>query len=257
MSLKPVSKTSPRDKYSTEEWAARCELAACYRVLAKFRMTDLTNTHVSLRVPGNEEHYLLNGYGLLFEEITASNLVKFDLSGNVLDDSPYEMNPAGFAFHAGVHIARKDARAVLHTHTRAGCAIAALKRGLLPLNQMSLVFYDRIAYSDYAYVERVDEASQLVRDLGDKKAMIMRNHGLLTCGGTVGEAFMLTYYLDKACQIQLDTLASGEEIHVPPASVCAEAADRWWTWYKDAPFGQTDWDALVRQLDREDPSYKT
>ncbi len=257
MGLKPVSKTKPQDTYSAEEWAARCELAACYRLLAKFRMTDLTNTHVSLRVPGTEEHYLLNGYGLLFEEITASNLVKFDLDGTILDDSPYEMNPAGFAFHAGVHVARKDARAVLHTHTRAGCAIGAMKRGLLPLNQMSLIFYDRIAYSDYTYVERMDEASQLVRDLGDKNALIMRNHGLLTCGSTVGEAFILMYYLDKACQIQMDTLATGEEMHVPPPRVCAEAADRWWTWYKNAPFGQTDWDALIRQLDREDPSYKS
>jgi ribulose-5-phosphate 4-epimerase/fuculose-1-phosphate aldolase len=249
--------TQARSKWSAEEWQARCELAACYRLLHKFRMTDLTNTHVSLRVPGPEEHYLLNPWGLLFEEITASSLEKFDLDGRVLDDGHPELNPAGFAFHAGVHRVRPDARAIVHTHTRAGAAVAAMKRGLLPLNQMSLIFYDRVAYSDYVYVEQVEEAGRLVRDLADKNAMVMRNHGLLTCGRTVGEAFILMFYLDKACQIQMDTLAAGQEIHTPPAHVCADAAKRWWHWYKNDWFGRLDWDALVRQLEREDPSYKS
>ena len=259
MSVKPVAEpvSSPADRYSPEEWATRVELAACYRLLSKFRMTDLTATHVSARVPGPEEHYLLNGWGLLFDQITASNLVKFDLDGNILDDTPYEMNPAGYAIHGAIHKVRPDAFCVMHTHTRAGCAVGALKEGLLPLNQISLIFYDRMAYTDYAMIEYIGECTELVEDLGDKRAMIMRNHGLLTTGTTIPEAFMLMFYLDKACEIQMDVLSTGREIELPPPDVCEDAAKRWNNFYEGTPFGQLDWDALMRNLEAEDTSYLT
>ncbi len=258
MSIEKIPGAAPatRKQYSDEEWATRVELAACYRLMVRFRMTDLTATHVSMRVPGPEEHYLLNPYGLLFDEVTASNLVKFDLDGNILDDTPYEMNPAGYAIHAGIHKVRPDAKCVMHTHTRAGCAVGALEGGLQMLNQISLVFYDRLAYTDYGFVSAIGDCGALVEDLGDKPALIMRNHGLATTGRTVSEAFMLMYYLDKACEIQIDAMSSGGELREPPAEICRQAGDGWWRWYKDTPFGQADWDALVRRMDAEGESYK-
>ena len=258
MRAKPVTKPAndPSHRFSAEEWHARAELAACYRLLSRYRMTDLTNTHVSVRLPGPEEHYLLNPYGLLYEEITASSLVKYDGDGRILDDSSYGLNPAGYAIHTAVHRAQPDAYCVLHTHTRAGCGVASLEDGLLPLNQMSMIFYNRIAYSDYAYVEQsVSECDQMVKDLGEWKALVMRNHGLLTTGRTVSEAFVLMFYLDKSCEIQLDVLSTGRELHLPAPEVCEQAAQGWWVWYKNQPFGQLDWDALVRQLNRVDQSY--
>ena len=247
---------APRERIGPEEWQARVELAACYRMMVKHRMTDLTATHVSLRVPGQDEHYLLNPYGLLFEEITASNLVKFDLDGNILDGSQIAMNPAGYAIHGAVHRARADARCVIHSHTRAGSAVGALKEGLLPLNQVSMIFYDRVAYNDYVLLESIDQCDRLVADLGDHKAMIMRNHGLLTTGRSVGEAFILMHYLDKACEIQMDVLSTGREIELPTHEVCEDAAKGWWAWYGDTPFGEMEWEALVRRLDEGEPSYK-
>ena len=163
---------------------------------------------------------------------------------------------AGFAIHGAVHRARPDAVCTVHTHTKAGTGVAALACGLLPVNQMSLVFYDRVAYNDYAFLMEIEECDQLVWDLGDKNVMIMRNHGLLTAGGSVGEAFMRMYYLDKACEIQLDALASGRELELPPPEVCEEAAQRSMV-IDGRPFGEVEWTALVRQLDRDDPSYRS
>jgi ribulose-5-phosphate 4-epimerase/fuculose-1-phosphate aldolase len=245
-----------RPQCSPVEWEARIQLAAFYRLLARFRMTDLTATHVSAMVPGRDREFLLNPYGLLFEEVTASNLVKCDFDGNVLDETPYGLNPAGFAIHGAVHKARPDAVCVAHTHTRAGTVLAGLKGGLLPLNQINLIFYDRVAYTDYVFIDQIEECAQLVADLGDKCAMIMWNHGLLTTGRAISEAFVLMYYLDKACEIQVETLATGRELRLPPREVCEDAARRFWAWYKSDAFGQLDWDALVRRLDAEDPSYK-
>ena len=242
--------------FSAAEWQARVELAACFRLLAKFRMTDLTATHATVRIPDTEHHILINPYGLLFEEITASCLVKMDLEGNILSNSEHPPVSAGFAIHGAVHRARPDAACTVHTHTRAGTGVAALACGLLPVNQMSLVFYDRVAYNDYAFLMEIEECGQLVKDLGDKNVMIMRNHGLLTAGGSVGEAFMRMYYLDKACEIQLDALATGRELQLPPDEVCEEAAQRSMVIDRHA-FGEVEWAALIRQLDRENPSYRT
>ena len=251
-----ASPTSPEPRYPPAEWQARVELAACFRLLAKFKMTDLTATHATVRVPETEDHILINPYGLLFDEITASCLVKMDLDGNILSNTEHPPISAGFAIHGAVHRARHDAVATVHTHTRAGTGVAALECGLLPVNQMSLIFYDRVAYNDYAFLMEIEECSQLVADLGDKNAMIMRNHGLLTAGGSVGEAFVQMYYLDKACEIQLEALATGRELQLPPPEVCEEAARRSMN-IDGHRFGEVEWAALTRQLEREDPLYKT
>ena len=251
-----ASSPSPEDRCAPIEWQARVELAACFRLLAKFKMTDLTATHATVRVPETEDHFLINPYGLLFDEITASCLVKMDLDGNILSNTEHPPVSAGFAIHGAVHRAREDAVCTVHTHTKAGTGVAALGCGLLPVNQMSLIFYDRVAYNDYAFLLEIEECSQLVEDLGDKNVMIMRNHGLLTAGGSVGEAFVRMYYLDKACEIQIEALATGRELELPPPEVCEEAARRSVN-IDGHPFGEVEWTALVRQLDREDASYKS
>jgi ribulose-5-phosphate 4-epimerase/fuculose-1-phosphate aldolase len=259
MSVTPDVTPRPNadDRYSPAEWETRVQLAAFYRLLVRFRMTDLTATHVSAMVPDAAGQFLLNPYGLLFEEVTASNLVKCDFDGKVLGDARYGLNPAGFAIHGAIHRARADATCVAHTHTAAGTVFASLEGGLLPINQINLIFYDRVAYTDYSFLEYIDECSTLVEDLGDKCAMIMRNHGLLTVGRSLSEAFALMYYLDKACEIQAQAMATGQKLRLPSREVCEDAARRHWASYKDEPFGQLDWDALVRRLDVEAPAYRT
>jgi ribulose-5-phosphate 4-epimerase/fuculose-1-phosphate aldolase len=258
MSVQPSGMPRPTSggHCSPAEWQTRLELAACYRLLAQFRMTDLTATHVSAMIPESRNEFLLNPYGLLFQEVTASNLVKCDFDGKILDDTRYGLNPAGFAIHGAIHRARPNAFCVAHTHTAAGTAFSALNCDLLPVNQINLIFYDRVAYNDYSFIEYLDECATMVEDLGNKCAMIMRNHGLLTVGRTISEAFVLMYYLDKACEIQARALAAGADLRLPPREVCEDAARRHWAAYKDEPFGQLDWNALVRRLDVEDPSYR-
>jgi ribulose-5-phosphate 4-epimerase/fuculose-1-phosphate aldolase len=223
-------------------------------LLAKFGLSDLTGTHVSALVPGSDKHFLLNPFGLLFEEVTASNLVKCDYEGKMADEGAYGLNPAGIAIHGSVHRARPDAFCVAHTHGRAGIAVGALRCGLLPLSQVSLIFYNRVAYSDYAWAEDSEACQQLVRDLGEQPALILRNHGLLTTGRSVGEAFVLMYRLNQACQIQLDAQSTREELVLPSEDVRQQAAAGWWG---DEPlFGQRTWQALLRRLDAEDASYR-
>jgi ribulose-5-phosphate 4-epimerase/fuculose-1-phosphate aldolase len=241
--------------WTPEEWKTRVDLAACYRLLARAGMSDLTGTHVSALVPGSEKHMLLNPFGLLFEEITAANLVKCDHDGRVVDDMGYDPHPAGVAIHGAVHKARPDAFCVAHTHDQAGIAVGALRCGLLPLSQQALIFYDRVGYTDYGWAEDEAACQQLVADLDDKCALMMRNHGLLTTGRTVGEAFILMYRLNQACRIQVKTLSMGREIVLPPENVCRQAADGWWA--GEAVFGQRSWQALVRQLERSDASYRS
>lgn len=242
----------------------REELAACYRLIAHLRMTDLIFNHISVRVPGPEHHFLINPYGLLYEEITASSLVKIDLQGNAVEPSQYPVNPAGFVIHSAIHGAREDAQCVLHTHTRAGCAVAALECGLLPVNQMSMEFYGKVAYHDYEGVAlNLDEQQRLVADLGQQPVMIMRNHGLLTVGRTVGEAFMRMYYLEKACEIQVTAMASGKLV-LPAHEVCVHTERQFNDPGRPVLEGQlTDhdagalaWKAMVRMLDRVAPGYR-
>ena len=242
------------------ERALRTELAACYRLIARFRMTDLVFTHISVRVPGPEHHFLINPYGLMFDEITASSLVKIGLEGHAVEPSPYRVNPAGFVIHSAIHAAREDAQCVLHTHTRAGVAVSCLKEGLLPLNQFALQFYGRVAYHDYEGIaQKLDERERLVRDLGDKDVMILRNHGLLSIGRSVREAFLRMYYLERSCEVQVTAQATGAELNLPSPEVCAYVERQ----YNGRACDPTDedwidlaWSALVRTLDREDPSYR-
>ncbi|BAN54801.1 MULTISPECIES: class II aldolase/adducin family protein [Pseudomonas] len=246
------------------EQRLRQELAACYRLIAHFRMSDLIFTHISLRLPGPEHHFLINPYGLLFDEITASSLVKIDLQGRPVEPSPHPVNPAGFVIHSAIHAAREDAHCVLHTHTRAGCAVAALECGLLPVNQMSMEFYGRVAYHAYEGIALdMDEQQRLVADLGDKPVMILRNHGLLATGGSVAEAFLRMYYLEKACEIQLAAQIAGQVI-LPPAEVCAHTERQFNAPGRGLKQGElTDpdalqlaWAALLRMLERVAPGYQ-
>ena len=246
---------------SAEETRLRRELAAVYRLVAHFGMADLIFTHISVRIPGPEHHFLINPYGLLFEEITASSLVKIDLSGNPVEQTTYPVNPAGFVIHSAIHAAREDAQCVLHTHTRAGCAVAAQREGLLPVNQISLEFYDRVGYHDYEGVAlNLAEQERLVADLGQHPALILRNHGLLTVGETPGEAFLRMYYLNRACEIQTTALAGGVPLVLPDPDVSALAA-RQLTGTDESSDLQDDqaydlaWAALLRLASRIAPDH--
>lgn len=248
--------TAVRDQVSDEEWELRVNLAACYRVIAMYGWDDLVFTHISARVPGPEEHFLLNAYGLLFEEMTASSLIKVDLSGEKVLDSPHSVNPAGFVIHSAVHEARSDVGCVLHTHTRAGVAVSAQASGLLPLSQISLFPLITLAYHDYEGVAiNPEEKQRLVADLGDKNAMILRNHGLLATGGTIPDAFLMMYALETACQIQLAVQSTGGElIHVPDPIVegmQAQAEE-----VLQGLGGQLAWPGILRKLDRRDASFR-
>jgi len=244
-------------RWSEAEWETRVQLAACYRLVARYRMTDLIYTHISARVPGAGDQFLLNPFGLMFEEVTASNLVKIDLEGRIVEESPYRVNAAGFTIHSAIHAARHDVLCVLHTHTRAGMAVSCQAQGLLPLNQISMQYYSRLAYHDYEGIalDR-DERPRLVRDLGDKRSMILRNHGLLTAGRTIPEAFSLMFYLERACEIQIAALEGGAELVIPPPEVCEKAA-RQAEEEDGGPIGDREWAAHIRMLDREDQSYRS
>ncbi|MEV0318319.1 class II aldolase/adducin family protein [Streptomyces sp. NPDC050658] len=244
-----------------QELRLRRELAAVYRLVAHFRMTDLIFTHISLRLPGPDHHFLINPYGLLFEEITASNLVKIDLAGNPVDPTPYPVNPAGFVIHSAIHAARPDAHCVLHTHTKAGCAVAAQRDGLLPVNQMSMEFHNRVGYHDYEGVAlNLDEQQRLVADIGGHPALILRNHGLLTVGESAAQAFLRMYYLEKACEIQVTAQAGGTPLVAPSAEICEYTAQQL-AGSSESDFEDLDaydlaWAALLRLLDRTCPDYK-
>ncbi|MGW7521296.1 class II aldolase/adducin family protein [Streptomyces sp. NPDC054796] len=246
---------------AAEELQLRRELAAVYRLVAHFRMTDLIFTHISLRLPGPDHHFLINPYGLLFEEITASNLIKIDMTGEPVEPTPYTVNPAGFLIHSAIHSARTDARCVLHTHTKAGCAVAAQREGLLPLSQMSMEFYGRVGYHDYEGVAlNLDEQRRLIDDIGEHPALILRNHGLLTVGETAAQAFLRMYYLEKACEIQVTAQAGGAELTTPPPEVCAYAARQLNNEVggdlQDTVAYGLAWDAMLRLLERTAPDYK-
>lgn len=246
---------SIRDQVSAEEWAVREDLAACYRLVARQGWDDLVFTHISARVPGPERHFLINPYGLLFEEITASSLVKIDLDANVVLDTGYPVNAAGFTIHSAIHEASDAHHCVLHLHTLDGTAVASMQDGLLPLNQTALLVRDDVAYHDYEGVAvDLDERERLVRDLGEKHLMLLHNHGTLSVGATVAEAFTRMYYLERACSMQVRTLSlPGATVPVAEAVVAKTAQQG-----TGLPFvgNALVWPAMRRQLDREDPSYK-
>ena len=241
---------------SDEEWQVRVDLAACYRIIAMYGWDDLVFTHISARVPGGEDHFLINPYGMLFEEITASSLVKVDLAGTKVLDSPYPVNPAGFVIHSAVHAAREDAGCVLHTHTKAGIAVSAQADGLLPISQTSLFPYVTLGYHNYEGVAlNEDEKPRLVADLAANNALILRNHGLLTTGPTIADAFLFMYVLETACQIQIMAQSGGSELVQVPQPVIAGIQAQAEQVTKGLG-GALVWPALLRKLDRRDTSFR-
>ncbi|ARP86125.1 class II aldolase/adducin family protein [Bordetella genomosp. 9] len=247
---------------SDVEWDARVSLAACYRLVAALKLDDLIYNHISLRLPGAADRFLINPYGLQFEEITASSLVLIDIEGRKLSDTPHEVNVAAFVIHGAIHQARHDAACVLHTHSDASVAVSAQRDGLLPLSQFAMRFYRRQGFHDYEGVAiDMDERQRLVADLGANPVMLMRNHGLLTVGRTPGEAFMLLYYFERAARIQLAMQAAvaggAGPMMLPEPETCEKAARQFWENQGDILIpGEREWPALLRQLDRADTSYK-
>lgn len=245
-----------RAQVSAAEWAVRVDLAACYRLVAHYGWDDLVFTHITARVPGPEHHFLINPYGMMFEEISASSLVKIDLAGDKVLPSPYEINPAGFTIHSAIHAAREDAQCVIHLHTDCGVAVSAQRDGLLPISQISLFPLSSLGYHDYEGVAlRDDEKPRLVADLGNRSAMILRNHGTLAVGPTVADAFLQIYALERACRAQILAQSGGVPlIKVSDAILAgvkemAEKATR-------GLGGQIAWPALLRKLDRMDRSFR-
>lgn len=247
-----------QDKVSAEEWKIRVDLAAAYRLIAYFGWDDLIFTHLSARVPGPEHHFLLNPYQLMFEEVTASSLVKVDMQGHAVEPTPFITNAAGFTIHSAVHMAREDAQAVIHLHTPDGQAVAAHSEGLLPLTQTAMLIRDEIAYHDYEGVAvDLDERERIIANLGDKNAMILRNHGTLAVGETVGEAFLKIYFLERACQAQIKALVAGEgHLNNPPQGTPEVAAGQGKASLKMGA-NLLAWPALLRKAYRLDPSFAT
>ena len=234
----------------------RRDLAAAYRLVAHFGMTDLVFTHLSVRIPGEGHRFLVNPYGMLFDEITASSLVVVDAEGEPLQETSWPVNPAGFVIHSALHRAAPHAQCVMHTHTLAGMAVAAQTGGILPLNQISTEFHGRVAYHDYEGIaadDNLSERDRLVAHMGDRPCMVLRNHGLLTAGRTVAEAFYWMYYLEMACRIQVTAQSTGAALSLPPTQVVARTAKQF---NSEHDKGWLPWQALLRKLDREQPGYK-
>ena len=248
---------SMQQRVSPEEWQTRVDLAACYRLAADFGWSDLVFTHITARVPGTEDQFLINPYGMMFDEITASSLVKIDLQGNKIEESAFPVNPAGFTIHSAVHAVRHDAHCVMHVHSLNGVAVSAQKNGVLPLSQQSIFILASLAYHDYEGVALNDEEKpRLVADLGNKNYLMLRNHGLLTVGKTIADAFQAMYFFEATCNIQIKAQSGGGElIHIPQkiidgAIAQARAATK-------SMGGTLAWPGLLRRLDRKDSSFRT
>ena len=254
--VRDIAGTSLRERVSPEEWQTRVDLAAAYRLSHLYGWTTtLIYNHISARIPGPERHFLLNPFPLRWDEVTASNLVKIDLDGNILDDTPYAINDAGYTIHSAVHAAREDAHCILHTHTEAGMGVSSLADGLMFTNLDAMMFYGDVAYHEFEGISLdLSERERLVRDIGDKKVMILRNHGLLTTGGSVAEAWVKMYFLEKVCSAQLTLLAAaagGARIHRPTKEVCEHTYRQ----TAQSPCGRHEWPALLRQLDEAGIDY--
>jgi ribulose-5-phosphate 4-epimerase/fuculose-1-phosphate aldolase len=257
MNAPAIKITRPvRELVSAEEWQARVDLAACYRLMAEFGMTEMVANHISVRVPGTHDQFLINAYGMLYEEMTASSMVKVDIEGNVLlNATEYGVNQAGYVIHSAVHMGRPDVECVIHTHTLAGMAVSAMKSGLMPIAQSAMRFAE-VAYHDYEGVAlNLDERERLVRDMGNCEALILRNHGLLTVGPSIPECFNNMYRLERACQLQVMTLSCNTEIRLPPQEVIQATFDNYKAG-KRRRWGLMEWPALLRKLDRADASYR-
>lgn len=260
----PALKDNASLEDPAKEWELRVQLAAAYRMIDHFGWSELIWTHTTVRVPGPEHHFLINPYGYRFDEVTASNLVKVDLDANIIGDQRQEINPAGFVIHSAVHMARPDVRCVMHTHTLAGMAVAALDCGLLPIGMYALGYHERVAYHDFEGPSlELGERDRLASNLGGKNVLILRSHGLLSCGESVAQAFVRMYRLERACQVQLAAQAAGSKLIVPPVEVCelsARLSDDFLVAEGDKGYSRNpnpEFTALMRLMDRKDPSYRT
>src|SRR6185436_16425574 len=245
-----------REQVSKEEWETRVNLAACYRLMHVFGMTEMIANHISARVPGTHNEFLINPYGMLYEEMTASSMIRIDIDGNELfNATDYGVNQAGYVIHSAVHAARHDVDCIIHTHTLAGMAVSAMKCGILPVAQSSMRFSD-IAYHDYEGVAlRLEERERLVQNLGNREAMVLRNHGLLTVAPSIPECFNNMYRLERACQLQVTTLSCNTELQFPPEEVVKYSNEQMRSGNRRR-YGLLEWPTLLRKLDRTDPSYK-
>ena len=244
-------------RVSAEEWQTRVDLAACYRLVAMYGWSDLVFTHITAKIPESENQFLINPYGMLFDEITASSLVKIDLAGNKLDaDNPFPINPAGFTIHSAIHAARHDAKCVLHTHTANGVAVAAQKNGVLPISQQSIFVLSSLAYHDYEGVALNNtEKPRLVADIGGKLFFMLRNHGLLTVGASVADAFLFMYLFETTCNIQIRAQSGGGEL-IPIPQPIIDGAQAQSKAVTKGLGGSLAWPGLLRKLDRISPDYK-
>ncbi|WP_432473764.1 class II aldolase/adducin family protein [Amphritea sp. HPY] len=250
-----LPKLQLKDKVSKDEWQLRVDLAACYRLVEHMGWGDLIYTHISARLPGADD-YLVNAFGLGFDEITASNLVKVDLQGNILDDTPFEINPAGFTIHSAIHEVRNDAHCVIHLHTDETIAVATLKQGLLPLSQYSMFSLSSLSYHGYeGLAVNADEKKRLQDDLGNTNHMLLVNHGGLTIGACVGDAFMRMYDLQRACQIQLLIQATGQSAIEVPQSIIDQISNHAQVVHSGSSGGQISWPAMLRKAYKLDPSF--
>jgi ribulose-5-phosphate 4-epimerase/fuculose-1-phosphate aldolase len=254
-STRSLSIPSLESRVSADEWQTRLDLAAAYRLVALFKWDDLVFTHISARVPGTENQFLINPYGLLFEEITASSLIKIDLQGNKLEESAFSVNPAGFTIHSAVHAARHDAQCV--THTLNGIAVSAQQGGVLPLSQQSIFVLGSLGYHAYEGVAlRDDEKPRLVADLGRNNYLMLRNHGLLTLGPTIADAFLAMYLFETVCTIQVRAMAGGVPLIRVDPTIIATAAEQARQATRGVGGGALTWPGLLRRLDRADPGYR-
>jgi ribulose-5-phosphate 4-epimerase/fuculose-1-phosphate aldolase len=254
--VEKASKSNVRELVSPEEWQVRVDLAAAYRLVAEYGWDDLVFTHISARVPGPEHHFLINPYGMMFEEITASSLVKVDLEGKIVMESDYHINPAGFTIHSAVHAAREDALCVMHLHTDYGIAVSAQEQGLLPISQQSLFVLASLGYHDYEGLALNDEEKpRLVADLGTKQFLVLRNHGLLTVGRTVADAFLSMFLLERACRIQILAQAGGGKLIPISKEVLRRVAAQESVVVTGGP-GRLVWPGLLRKLDRMNANYQ-
>jgi len=256
--LQRPAASAVRESVTPEEWALRVDLAAAYRLVALYGWDDLIFTHLSARVPGPEHHFLINPYNMMFEEITASSLVRIDVDGNTVSDSPAPVNRAGFVIHSAIHAGREDAAAVLHLHTPHGQAVSAMAEGLLPHTQTAMIAGHDVAYHDFEGIAtELDERARLVADLGSRHTMILRNHGTLTVGASVAEAFLRMYFLERACEAQILMLSAGRAGLNTPNQGVAEKVEQQSTGPGMAMLARgLAWPALLRKLDRRDPSYR-
>jgi len=245
-----------REQVSAAEWEVRVNLAACYRLMAEYGMTEMIANHISARVPGSENEFLINPYGMLYEEMTASSMIKVDLDGKILfNATDYAINEAGYVIHSAVHGARHDVDCIIHTHTLAGMAVSAMKCGVMPIAQSSMRFSD-IAYHDYEGVAlRLDERERLVKNLGNREAMVLRNHGLLTVGPSIPECFNNMFRLERACQLQVMALSCNAKLQMPPEETVKYTNEQMRSGGRRR-WGLLEWPAMLRKLDRKDPSYR-